>query len=321
MLSLLALAASAAASPAHAGAWLPAPGEYYSEMSAGRYSARTSYDGAGERLFFPQGGRLESRSLSLYNEIGWKKRLSLVVSAPMLSVTRRTENSAFQQTSTGLGDVDLGARLRLREGATAVALQLDLLAPLGYENQSDSLVGVAGTRDSVIETKPLPPTQFRYLTHPLGIGSQSVSGRLLVGKALKSLDAYVDLSGGIRFWPNDFASQVTGSAQAGKWFGTSLLLSGHYQGGIAVSRDFMRRVVGALYFKSRPIVSNPGFDVHVIGPELRYRVDDRLDLFAGSNHTMAGKNWIHVDEYYVGMAFRQTKLNRLQGLLGSKTRP
>ena len=39
-------------------------------------------------------------------------------------------------------------------------------------------VGGAGSRDSLIETRPLTPTQFQYLTHSLGIGSQSVSGRV-----------------------------------------------------------------------------------------------------------------------------------------------
>src|SRR5262245_61189893 len=109
-----ALAASLSGATAHAGPWLPAPGEYYSEMTAGRYSARTSYDRAGVRRYFDFGGRLENRGLNLYNEIGWKKRLSVLVSAPILSVTRRSANSAFEQTSTGLGDINLGARVRIR---------------------------------------------------------------------------------------------------------------------------------------------------------------------------------------------------------------
>src|SRR5258706_203707 len=43
-LMLLFALATPNASPAQAGPWLPAPGDYYSEMTAGRYSARTYFD-------------------------------------------------------------------------------------------------------------------------------------------------------------------------------------------------------------------------------------------------------------------------------------
>jgi hypothetical protein len=57
------------------------------------------------------------------------------------------------------------------------------------------------------------------------------------------------------------------------------------------------------------------------GPRLTYRVDDKLDAFAGSWHTPSGRNSLHVDAYYVGVSWKQTKLNRLQGFLGGSKRP
>jgi hypothetical protein len=67
--------------------------------------------------------------------------------------------------------------------------------------------------------------------------------------------------------------------------------------------------------------ASPDATAHTVGPEIRYRVDDRLDVIAGSNHTAGGHHVDHVDEFYAGIAFRQTKLNRLQGFLGNLSRP
>ena len=61
--------------------------------------------------------------------------------------------------------------------------------------------------------------------------------------------------------------------------------------------------------------------MHEVGPQLLYRVDDNLDAFAGSLHTASGKNVIHTDQYYVGVAVKRTRLDRLQGFLGGTKRP
>ena len=50
-------------------------------------------------------------------------------------------------------------------------------------------------------------------------------------------------------------------------------------------------------------------------------VDDRIDAFAGSWHSPVGKNVLHIDEYYAGVTWKATKLNRLQGFLGGAKRP
>jgi hypothetical protein len=52
-----------------------------------------------------------------------------------------------------------------------------------------------------------------------------------------------------------------------------------------------------------------------------WRVDDRLDLTAGSWSTAMARNNLHYDQFYVALAFKQTKLNRLQGFLGGTKAP
>jgi hypothetical protein len=60
---------------------------------------------------------------------------------------------------------------------------------------------------------------------------------------------------------------------------------------------------------------------HLAGARFTYRVDSRLDAFAGSWHSPAGEHVLHLDRFYAGLAWKSTKLGRQQGFLGSDRRP
>src|SRR5262249_62281408 len=84
------------------------------------------------------------------------------------------------------------------------------------------------------------------------------------------------------------------------WLGKNWLASGRYRGQITLPH-------GAL---------EPDENYPLLGPELHYRFDERIDMFAGTWSTASGKNTLHFDQYYLGLAFRKNKLGRLQGYLG-----
>ena len=117
---------------AHAGPWLPAPGEHYTELRGGLFSADSYHDNAGDRVSL--GGKWEERSVLGTVELGWKKRLSVVMAAPFISATRR--DAVGSTTSTGLEDFLLGFRYGIHQGRTALAAELDWQAPLGYSRDS-----------------------------------------------------------------------------------------------------------------------------------------------------------------------------------------
>lgn len=149
------------------------------------------------------------------------------------------------------------------------------------------------------------PLGYETVTAPtLGFGKQNVAGTVAAGTGFPSFSTFVEASGGYRHWFNRYADQLVASARVGVWLGSSVLLVGHYAGDLSHSEAGKDRV-----------------DQQLVGPELRVRVDERMDMIVGSNHTASGKNIRHVDEYYVGVAYRQTKLDRLQGLIGGKLRP
>ena len=140
------------------------------------------------------------------------------------------------------------------------------------------------------------------------------------------MNAFIEVGGGYRVWAEPYEDQKVADGRVGVWFGSNILLLGHYEGQVSSpGADGAGSAISGLFEgNGRVTVQHVDYSrltSHVAGPEVRYRVDDRLDVFAGSSHTMAGKNSIHGDAYYVGMAFRQSKHNRLQGLLGIKSQP
>ncbi len=289
---LAALAAAAlsacGAAAAAAGPWALAPGEYYTELRGSFYSSATAYDNGGNRML--TGGLMEQRALTSYTELGWKKRLSVQLSLPALSNTLRAADGSTG-TSSGLGDFGFGLRYSLHDAASASALQLNWTTPAGYN---------------------------RLLAPGLGSGRQRLAASLELGRPLGKA-GFVQLGGGYAYDYVQIGARKTGSDASaierdwadhalahgalGFWMG-HLMVAGLYQGEFGTSAG-----------------SDLKTTTQLAGPRFTYRVDNRLDAFFGSWHSPAGKNVPHLDQYYGGVAWKMTKLGRLQGFLGGNARP
>jgi hypothetical protein len=149
------------------------------------------------------------------------------------------------------------------------------------------------------------PLGYNRQTFPrLGDGQQDISGLVHFGASMPRFNGFVQAAGGYRYRFEDPEDEIRGSIDLGVWIGPSILVAGRYDAAFALQET----PTGDAY-------------AHQVGPAFIYRVDDRIDMIAGSTHTAAGKNTLHTDRYYVGVAVKQTRLNRLQGFLGSKRRP
>jgi hypothetical protein len=290
--SLLLASVLLASAPALADPWLPEPGDRYYELSASVFSADSYYDLTGARSPLTAGGLHEERGFVSYSEFGWKKNMSALLEIPALSVTRRAgAPGGFNATETGFGDLRFGLRRRL---ASSAALEVQWLAPRGYD---------------------------RALNPHLGEGRQSFVGSLELGGALGGR-GFVEVSGGYRYFMDKNAptDQVLGGATLGLWLGQKLLVAGRYRGSFGAEPDANNTFV-ALSGDAIPTTTNARITTQLAGPMLVYRVDDHLDLIGGSLHTAAAKNALHLDQFYVGVAVKQTRLNRLQGFLGGTRKP
>lgn len=285
-----------------ADAWLLAPGEHYSMIGGSFFSSDSYYDSDGTRGALRSGGLHEEKALFAYNEFGWTKGRSFILGLPFQSVTRRLGTpDDSSRTETGFGDLLLGVRWKLKGGPQALSFEADWLPPLGYN---------------------------RNLSPRLGEGASSLRGKLAYGATLGH-NGFMELEGGYRYYtvalsPTD---QMLAGATLGFWVGKSLLISGRYDGQFgASSSDTVYRALinktpdGRVWSNSeaRPYTTDDQVSIQTVSPMLLYRVDDHLDVMAGSSHSFSAKNALHVDRVYVAIALRQTKLGPLQGFMGGR---
>jgi hypothetical protein len=320
-LFLIALTVPAFHGPAQAGPWLPARGEYSADLRGTLFTADTYRNDDGDR--FPLGGTWEERSLGATVEMGWKKTYSLVLGAPFVSATAK--QGSLSRTDSGLEDLLLGVRYGVKQGPSAVAVELDWKTPLGYSRTGsllshqvrevggapeDSLVtgGLQTLTLSLLCGGPIKDRGFWQLGAGFGRRFLSFSGAdgkhvtdVLVHRTLRPDTLVRGVDQAAELWTHRLAL----SADAGWWFGRGLLIGGRYAGTVGLSH-------GDLY---------PDRTEHLVGPFILYRVDERLDVSAGSWSTFVGRSVLHRDEFYAAITFKQTHLNRLQGFLGGTKAP
>ncbi len=297
----------------HAGAWSLARGEYRSELLAGVLATSSYYNSEGTRLEFARApGKLERLGVTWRNEVGWRKRLSLQFAITGLSVSGFDgpplviAGQDSVPTRSGLAQVDLGLHLNVMNGDRAMALEAGPHAPAGYDRVTDAA---------------------------LGDGRQELYGRLNVGSTL-GRHGFMELSAGSSYRFHKIGSGSDRSnldprlttnvyydfgADLGLWFGRSILLGGRYQGrmlGTTTGKGTLSDIhdVGPIRLIGDAQLDN---SFQLAGPLLLYRVDERLDVMAGGLSTPTGHNTLHFDEYYVSLVFKQSKLKRNQGFLGS----
>lgn len=315
----VAVATVSLASAAWGSPWAIQPGEFYSELSGQFFSARSFYQNS-DAARTALGGTLEQRTVLSHNELGWKKHASVWIDVPFVNRTYAGDTGG-SSTSTGLGDFGFGIRYGMHLGRAPLALELGWTAPLGANRKLfPGTLGSGGVDGTSLPAQASGPV--RDSSAFLGGGLQSLSAGLeLGGTAGKS--AYWTVGGGFRTRylsvsarnVNDrYADFATGSASLGLCLGQHLLVTGSFAGEWAMSQ-------GRRYDRIRaPIVGDHGPELESVsmlaGPRFTYRVDEHMDVFAGSWHTPSGRNVLHTDQFYAGIAWKQTGLDRLAGALG-----
>jgi hypothetical protein len=345
---LAAVAALAFTASAQAGAWLPAPGEYHSEIRSGIAASNEWFDDAGTKQPLVGGGRLDATQAVFSAEFGWKKNRSFFMSLPLASVHRHVEDpSGFSATESGLSDMTVGLRFKIHQKRAALSLDLGWIAPLGYtrdyalRDASGASLDVTGAPGD-----PGKPGVVQYAP-TLGDGSQRVFGTLNWGTPMGQR-GFLGLAVGYRWtFPTDGSWQkwtvsasnpdqaipvgprkhVITRADLGVWLGSRLLVGGTFEGltrigssGSPVVKD-IGGGLGLVTGEKRPLTPEELATSYSAGPVVRLRVDDRCDVFAGSMHTLSGKNVLRTNQVYGGIAFKLTKLDRLQGWLGNAHKP
>jgi hypothetical protein len=295
MIACFAVAATAAslASYDHApvsGPWSLAPGEYYVDIAGTSFQTSSGYDADGKRVSL--GRTTEQRSFRSYMELGWKKNWNVQLSIPYVTQSERPFGGAGV-SATGLEDFGVGLRYRLANGPGAAALQFYWETPAGYNHA---------------------------LSPSLGDGLQKLSATVQLGNALGK-HAFWQLGGGYRYQYlglTGLKDQVMRKPALWKWpehmvaNGALAVTMGNVQAAGLFATDVSSYLPNQESSKVTSVAA---------GTRLTYRTDGRLDVFAGSWHTPSGRNALALNQYYAGIAWKSTKLTRLQGFLGGDARP
>ena len=303
---------SRAVTPANTTPWVLKPGEFYSEISGSVYAANSFLDDDRNRP--PLNGKLDERALVSYNELGWKKGRSVWLALPLVSRGFTRFDGGGTSSSTGLGDIDLGVRFRLKGGDTPASLALGWTAPLGANRKL--FPGTDG--DGGTDPASYPPYSL----------SNASDTSLYFNQGLQSLRAGLEFGG--RAWKHAFwtaggeyryrfleflstdqsshnAKFLGGNASLGWWVHRNLLVTGLFDGEWVMSQSENY---------DRNLATDRDPKRLLAGVRATWRVDDRMDVFAGSWHVASGRNVIHYDQYYFGIGWRQSSLSRYAGAYG-----
>jgi hypothetical protein len=307
------------AHPGQAAPWGLAPGEFYSELSGSFFSSRSFYRNVDEART-DMAARFEERSLRSHNEFGWKKRATVWVDLPFVSRSF-VSDAGGAAASSGLGDIGLGVRVALASGRFPAAIELGWTGSLGTNRfLFPGTSGSGGLDASSLEAQRAGVLDDSSTFFSSGLQSLSLGlelGGALTGRGYWTLGGgyrtrYLSL--GARKDTSRFADFVTVSAGLGAWLGSRLLVSGEWRS----ERQLSEGVTYDLILPAVPGANGPELQSmsHLTGPRVTFRVDERMDVFAGSWHTPGGRNVLHHDLYYCGIAWKNSSLDRLAGALG-----
>jgi protein XagA len=155
-----------------AGAWTQPAGVFYEKFSFNYYYADHMFDSSGDRIRTPDNGRFKDRNLTNYFEIGITDRVTAITSLTYKWLHNDYTGGNF--AARGLGDIDLGARIKLLEGNWGI-MSTQLLV---------KIPGLYGSTDSL----------------PLGNGQWDLEARLLYGRSFWPLiPGYGNVEAGYRW--------------------------------------------------------------------------------------------------------------------------
>lgn len=137
----------------------------------------------------------------------------------------------------------------------------------------------------------------------LGDGRQKAWIGLNGGLRLPYMPAFVQASRGFLYIGSDAVLVSRTTVDGGLWLGSSVLVGGRYADQLGWNAAQTGRTLPTYY---------------VAGPLLLVRIDDHMDVSVGAMKNLYGRNSLEGTEFYAALGLKQSKLNPLQGFLGSK---
>jgi protein XagA len=155
-----------------AGAWGMQKGKLYERLSFNYYYADEDFDKDGDRVGFGADGHFRDVHMSNYIEYGLLDNLTIINSVYYKDIRNKDDN--LEQKTSGIGDIDLGAKVQIMKLAGGLLSSQALVKiPVAYDKNDDL---------------------------PLGNGQFDLEARLLYGRSLYPyVPGYCNIELGYRF--------------------------------------------------------------------------------------------------------------------------
>ncbi len=193
--------------PAIAGPWTLEAGRTYNKPAINFFSGDSSF-GPDQEGF----ENFEDLNFTYYNETGITDNLSFIASIPIKDISRTDRNAAgvaVTNSTSGVGDIDVGLRYNLSKGPFVVAVQGLFKAPYAYDSD-DSL--------------------------PLGNGQEDFEGRFQLGRGFGKAGYFV-AEAGYRFRSGAPSDEFRYLLEYGIDVGKSVYLRSKLDGILSINND------------------------------------------------------------------------------------
>lgn len=248
---------------AQAGAWTPATGSAYQKWAVNQFSSDSSFgvSALGVRKF-------TDTNLTYYAEFGLRDDLAFFTSVP---VKRLSSQTALGSNSTsGLGDIDLGLRYRLYNGGPLVLSTAWLLkAPWAYNKNA-----------------PVA----------LGNGQADIEGRLLLGYSLGSA-GYLGVEGGFRYRAGAPADEYRYLLEYGFNAGDKLYLRAKYDG-----IEGLKNSTGPRATAGNPTL-NLEFNLRKLELTAGWKLGRNLSAEVSGTRNLSGENTLRGTNYALALVY------------------
>lgn len=258
------------ASQALAGAWTQPKGGFYDRVAVNGYLATRAFSSDGDRGHLAGDGRFTDANVNNYLEYGLCDRLTLLNS--LYYKYLHSEDRAREVNTWGVGDIDLGARVKLAEGAAGVlSVQALVKIPNAYDKHDDL---------------------------PLGNGQFDAEARVLFGRSLWPLfPGYFNVELGYRWRAEDPSDELRYLAEVGADFGKSVYGRAKLDGLYSCDNGKHTDPSG------NPTTTN-NFDLGKLDLTVGYRLTPSWSLEAGWTPALYGQNTAAGATYTLALAFQ-----------------
>jgi hypothetical protein len=324
---------------AEASPWVLGRGQLVLQSSVDLQRADAEFIHQGGRRAFPLRGRYTGTTVNVGARVGLSERLELELDLPIRAVSYTSDPVIlvpfsgedpggalahyqgnivdFSQATVGVGDLQVAGRYQLLAAPVALAAELRVKAPTGYEGPQ----GTFGRRPETVEAFL---AQQAELVRPegvrddvtLGDGQLDLSAQLLAGAAFGS-GTFVRAAGGYNLRLGGAGDQLLGDLRVGQALGQAVLL---YAGGRVAWTLQAGRSVGVsvaavdpslpatAYLggaNTLPYVRRLESSVVEVGGGLIWRVAPTVELNLGYTRTVWGRFTAATDSASLGLAVRR----------------